>query len=146
MREAPETTGEPLTLHRHDTEGHLGGAVYSQPFAAYLGQALATHRAIDDGQHTDWWRNAYLTARLRAQMLTYPNGGRAYLAILAMERDGMTLATAAARCGKSDVWLRRMIVRLHILIAEYRRVGAQRRHRRILPSQPQHDNLSAKAS
>lgn len=122
----------PKTLHRHETDGHLGGAIYAQPFARYLSVAIADQRAVDDGYHADWWRNAYLAARLKAQMLCYPLGGRAYLAILAMDRGGMSETEAARRCGQSAMWLKHMLARFDLLKCEYQRKGARRRERRLL--------------
>lgn len=121
----------PLALHRREEEGRLGGMVYSQPFARYLDAAARTQRAVDDG-YGAWWRNRYLAARLKAQMMCYPHGGRAYLAILAMDRDEMSLATAAARCQQSEKWLNDMLFRFELLKREYLRIGARRKHRRSL--------------
>jgi hypothetical protein len=134
QQKAPHvTTAEPLVLHRHEQEPEspLGGLVYSAPFEVYLTTTLKTQQLVDAGQHADWWRNKYLAARLKAQMTSYAHGASAYKAILAMDRDGMDLVTAAKRCGQSEAWLRYMLVRFDNLKRAYHSSG--RSKRRVLP-------------
>ncbi len=111
---------EPLTLHRHEVDGRLGGAAYAHPFARYLSLALASVFAVENLQDRRWWLNAYVATRVRQHMATYRDGELAYQAILLYERDGADFLDVADAIGHTDGWLTRMSDRLHKQVRSYR--------------------------